>query len=41
LTLQDTEEIGNSHPMDAVSTEVIGAVPGAVTIVDEVAMAGE
>jgi hypothetical protein len=41
LILQETEEIGNSHPTDAVAMDVIGAVPAAVMIVDEVAIAGE
>jgi hypothetical protein len=41
LTLQLAEETGNIHPIDAVSTEVVGAVPTVVIIVDEVAIAGE
>jgi hypothetical protein len=41
LTLQLTEETGNIHPIDAVITEVVGAVPTVVMTVDEVAMAGE
>jgi hypothetical protein len=41
LTLQLAEEIGNIHPIDAVITEVVGAVPTVVMTVEEVAIAGE
>lgn len=39
--LQETEEMGNIHPIDATPTEVVGAVPTLVMTVDEVAIAGE
>lgn len=41
LILQETEEIGNIHPIDATPVEVVGAVPTFVMTVDEVAIAGE
>jgi len=41
LILHTGEEIGNIHPIEAVPTDLEGAVPTVVMVVEDVAMAGE